>query len=490
MSKKINLKFVILLLALMFILVLPLSSCCSIQDIIKTAVGSSKTSSNTAAETSEASQASSGSTDVSGSKEDTSNEENAVQDTSNSEGGNGNQAEISSGNYKIVYFEVASSQESNHFEHRVASIYSIKIDGSEKETVYTDLKDKNDFGPVFDISPDGKKIACMINDGARGVYSALCVLDINSGELKKLVEFDFSDEPYEVTLALYGKPVWSSDSSLLAYELISNPYTSNFRDRGIFTANVETGEIKEVVLDVGGASLRSTMFMAPVFFFDYDDKIAAAFHPYHAVEENNEVIDYYSINEGINTLSTEGGPVNHLFDITAFQEGGPEIIRSMDNFKYLQDMDKTVFQVLGDFEEDGDLWISGIHNSEMQKVTDDPQLREQQPDIFTGDGDNPLIAYAGVKRYGTISNQIPSGDIYIINADGTGNKKLTNYSVGPSKPVISPDGAYVAYLNSIYDENFEYITNKKIETVKVDDSGINVVVTENGYIELVGWIIK
>jgi hypothetical protein len=480
MNKKINSNIVILLILSIFIVFI-LSSCCLIPNIITGTKTSGKPGDTS--ETTQDINGSNDSSDTTGSKENT--EENIV--NSNEEN---NSQSISSGNYKIVYFEVASSQESNHFEHRVASIYSIKIDGSEKETVYTDLKDKNDLGPIFDISPDGKKIACMINDGARGVYSALCVIDINSGELKKLVEFDFSEEPYEVTLALYGKPVWSSDSSYLAYELISNPYTSNFRDRGIFTANVETGEIKETVLDVGGASLRSTMFMVPVFFFDYDDKIAAAFHPYYAAEENNKVIDYYSVNEGLNTFSTAGGPVNHLFDTSLFQKGGTEIIASLDNFKYLKDMDKAVFQVLGDFEEDGDLWISGVYNDEMQKITSDPKLREQQPDIFSGNIENPLIAYAGVKRYGTISNQIPSGDIYIINTDGTGNKKLTNYSVGPSKPVFSPDGAYIAYLNSIYDENFEYITSRKIETVRVEDSAINAVTIENGYIELIGWSLK
>lgn len=62
--------------------------------------------------------------------------------------------------------------------------------------------------------------------------------------------------------------------------------------------------------------------------------------------------------------------------------------------------------------------------------------------------------------------------------------------MGPSKPVFSPDGAYVAYLNSIYDENFEYVSSRKIETVRVEDSNINVAAAENGYIELVGWLLK
>jgi Tol biopolymer transport system component len=488
MNKKISRNVVIIFLVLLMLLVLPLYSCSLINNIIKAAIGSTKAS-DKVSEASETTQAPTGESDSSDSSDVTNREENTAENTVNNEEDNNINTGISSGNYRIIYFEVTSSEESKHFEHRVANVNSIKIDGSDKETVYTDLKDENDLGPVFNISPDGEKIACMINDGARGVYSALCVLNIKSGILKKLVEFDFSDEPSEATLALYGKPVWSPDSSYLAYELISNPYTSNFRDRGIFTANIETGEIKETVLDAGGASLRSTMFMVPVFFFDYGDKIAAAFHPYYPIEENSKIVSYYSINEGLNTFSVDGGQIKHLFDVSAFQEGAPEIIASMDNFKYQQDMDKTVFQLLGDFEEDGDLWIGGIYNAEMQKITNDPQLREQQPDIFTGESGSPFIAYAGVKRYGTVSNQIPSGDIYIINADGTGNRKLTNYSVGPSKPIFSPDGAHIAYLNSIYDENFEYIISNQIEIVRVEDANITIA-AKNGYIELVGWSVK
>ncbi len=486
MNKNIRRNILIIFLVLIIILVPSLSSCDLIGNIIKTAAGSIKASDANAG-ASEASVSSENNNDISDSSVPPALAEESTADAAGNEAENNSEAAIPSQNYRIIYYEVSSSEESNHFEHRVASIYSIKIDGSEKKTVYTDLEDTYDFGPVFGISPDGEKIACIINDGARGVYSALCVLNVNSGELKKLVEFDFSDEPAEIPLALYGKPVWSSDSTLLAYELISNPYTSNFRDRGVFTVNTETGEVRETVLDAGGASLRSTMFMVPVFFFDYDEKIAAAFHPYYAIEENGKVINFYSVNEGLNTFSAAGGQINHLFDISSVPEGAPRMIASMDNFKYLQELDKTVFQILGDFEEDGDLWISGLYSADIQKITDNPQLREQQPDIFFGDGDNPLIAYAGVKRYGTISNQIPSGDIYIINSDGTGNKKLTNYNVGPSTPIFSPGGAYIAYLNSVYDENFEYITSRKIEIVSVEDSEIFIAATENGYIELLGW---
>jgi len=481
MNKNINWNILTILMVTSILIIFILTSCCLIPNIIGN-TGSSGNNENT----SETTQGSNGITDSSGAS---GNEENAEEIAEDSKEDSNSQGGISPDNYRIIYFEVTSSEESNHFEHRVANVYSVKIDGSDKEIVYSDIEDENDLGQVFSISPDGKKIACMINDGARGVYSAICVIDIETGTMKKLVDFDFSEEPSEVTLAIYGKPVWSSDSKYLAYELISNPYTSNFRDRGVFTANIETGEIKETVLDAGGASLRSTMFMVPVFFFDYDDKISAAFHPYYAVEENNEVFDYYSVNEGLNTFSIDGGQIKHLFDISVFQEDGPEIIASLDNFKYFKDMEKTVFQLLGDFEEDGDIWMSGIYDAKMQRITNDEQLREQQPDIFSGGNGVDLVAYAGVKRYGTVSNQIPSGDIYIINADGTGNRKLTDYNVGASKPIFSPDGLYIAYLNSIYDENFEYITSNQIETVRVEDADIEVA-AKNGYIELIGWSAK
>ena len=479
MNKKIG-SSILILIVLSVLTVFILTSCC----FFPNAITSSKTSGNSSNTLENAE----GSNDDADSSQSSGDNENASESSTTDSENNGNQSS-SSDSYRIIYFEVTSSEESNHFEHRLANIYSIKIDGSNKEIVYTDIDDKNDLGQVFNISPDGEKIACMINDGARGVYSALCVIDINSGELKNLVEFDFSEEPYEVTLALYGKPVWSSDSRYLAYELISNPYTSNFRDRGIFTADIETGEIKETLLDAGGTSIRSTMFMVPVFFFDYDDKLAAAFHPYYTVEENNEVIDFYSINEGLNTFNVGGGQINSLFDISSFGEGGPEIITSMDNFKYFRDMDKTVFHLLGDFEEDGDIWMSGVYESDVQRITHDEQLREQQPDIFSGDSGISLVAYAGVKRYGTVSNQIPSGDIYVINADGTGNRKLTDYDAGPSKPMFSPDGLYIAYLNSIYDENFEYIISSQIEAVRIEDSNITVA-AKNGYIELIGWSVR
>jgi len=493
MNKEVKNLVIISAAILSFVLILSLSSCSIFKNIIKISTGtaadkstSGENASSTQISNNTASSATAGeNTDGNNLDGSTENNENGAEDNEN-----GNSSVMDSpalDNYRLVYFEITSDEKSNHFEHRVASIYSIKIDGNDKKLIYSDINDKYDLGSILSISPDGKKIACMIDDGARGVYSALCVLDIEGGGLKKLVEFDYSQEPENILLALYGTPIWSPDSTRLAYELISNPYTSNFRDRGVFIVDVETGNIKEVVLDVGGASIRSTMFMLPVFFFEEGSKIAAAFHPYYAVEENSKVTGYYSLNEGLNCFGIEGGGVTHLFETNIFKGKGPEIISSFDKFSYIENLGKMVFQVLGDFEEDGDVWISNIDGNNAKKLTNDVQLREQQPDVYVGNGKDPMVAYAGVKRYGTISNQIPSGDIYIINTDGTNNRKLTNYTIGPSKPVFSPDGIYIAYVNSIYDENFENIEQNQIEVVDIAQGNILIPV-KNGFIDLIGWM--
>ncbi|MCL6088059.1 MAG: hypothetical protein M1475_06565 [Actinobacteria bacterium] len=493
MNKQIKNLIMVSAAVLSFILILSLFSCSILNNIVKLSKGtvadkgtSDKSTSST--KISNDSVSSAAANENAGENNSGSNEENSDGSGDNKDN-DGNSDSPVLNNYRLVYFEVTSDEKSNHFEHRVANIYSIKIDGDDKRLIYSDINDKYDLGPILSISPDGKKIACMVNEGGRGAYSALCVLDIESGDLKKLVEFDYTQEPVNILLMLYGIPIWSPDSRYLAYELISNPYTSNFRDRGVFLADTQTGKIKEVVLDVGGASLRSTMFMVPVFFFEDSSKIAAAFHPYYTVEKDSEVTGYYSLNEGLNCFGVEGGAVTHLFETSIFKGKDLEIISSFDKFSYIEDLNKMVFQVLGDFEEDGDVWISSIDGSDAEKLTNDIQLREQQPDVYVGNGENPMIAYAGVKRYGTVSNQIPSGDIYIINADGTNNKKLTNYNIGPSKPVFSPDGTHIAYINSIYDENFENIIKNQIETVDITGGQISVPV-KNGFIELVGWTIN
>jgi hypothetical protein len=393
---------------------------------------------------------------------------------------------------RLVYVEITSDPNSNHFEHRVENIYSVAADGSDKELIFSDITEKYDLGPVFSISPDGKKIACKFVEGARGLYSALAVIDISSQNITLLEEFDYIGHEEDINvLDLYGNPLWTSDSRFLIYQRVKNQHTSNTRDAGIYKVDVETGEKSEIVLDVMGASLRSTLMLAPAFLYDDEKKIGAVFHPYYPVGEDGDITGFYTTNEGMSAIDIESGKVEELFYTSVFEsiEGTPEIFSSFDNFFYLSGIKKMIFQLLGDFEEDGDLWISDIFASSPARLTKDNNLREQQPSVYGADSSNPLIAYLGSKRYGTISSQIPSGDIFLIDSKGQQQKKLTSYDIGSFKPVFSPDGKQIGFLRAIYDENFEYIMQYQVESVDIENGNISVAAS-GGYLYLVGWITK
>jgi hypothetical protein len=397
-----------------------------------------------------------------------------------------------SGNLRLVYVEITSDPNSNHFEHRVENIYSVAADGSDKELIFSDINEKYDLGPIFSISPDGKKIACKFVEGARGLYSALAVMDVSSKSVKLLEEFDYLDqEEYINIIDLYGNPLWTSDSRFLIYERVKDQNTSNTRDAGIYKVDVQTGQKSEIRLDVMGASIRSTLMLAPAFLYDDGKKIGAVFHPYYPVDKGGENTGFYTTNEGMSSIDIESGKVEDLFYTSVFEgkEGAPEIFSSFDNFFYLSGIEKMIFQLLGDFEEDGDLWISDIFASSPVRLTKDNNLREQQPSVYGSDSSNPLIAYVGSKRYGTISSQIPSGDILLIDSKGQQQKKLTDYDIGAFKPIFSLDGKQIGFLRAIYDENFEYITEYQVESVDIESSIISVAAS-GGYLDLVGWITK
>jgi hypothetical protein len=50
--------------------------------------------------------------------------------------------------YYIAYFEVVSDEKSMHFEHRVANVFTISPDGTDKKLSYTDLDEKYDLSRI------------------------------------------------------------------------------------------------------------------------------------------------------------------------------------------------------------------------------------------------------------------------------------------------------------------------------------------------------
>jgi Tol biopolymer transport system component len=115
-------------------------------------------------------------------------------------------------------------------------------------------------------------------------------------------------------------------------------------------------------------------------------------------------------------------------------------------------------------------------------------LREQQPSILDMPGSIGDLVYVGVERYGTISNQFNTGDIYTISIDGSGKNQITDYGIGAAAPAYSPCGRYIAFMHYEYDSNMEYAETSKIEVYNMETGDIETVVADSGIIDLIGWI--
>jgi len=386
--------------------------------------------------------------------------------------------------YQIAYFQVGSEESSMHFEHRVAKIIAIRPDGSDENVIYTDLNEKYDLSRIYGVSPDSSKISCGFYEGGRGAYGTLSVIDVITGEMKAVKEFDYTDsESMEMMANIYGRHVWSNDSKNIAYETVINPYADNFSDGGISVNNINTGDISEINVNMEEFSLENEVFLDPVLFSADDGQLFNILRTRNPKMEEGVVLDYFTRNEKLVTVDISSGVASEILDISQFD--GMEA--SFDNFNLFTQQNKIVFHVLGDFEEDGDIWICDSNGSNLTRLTDDAELREQQPSILDMPDSSGLITYVGVGRYGTIASNFNAGNIYIMNMDGSGKVEI-DHEVDASKPIFSPDGRYVAFIGYVFDEALENIQSRQIVVYDNQSGEIRVVVSGPGIFNLIGWI--
>jgi Tol biopolymer transport system component len=387
--------------------------------------------------------------------------------------------------YLVAFLEIGIDEDSMHFEHRVAGIYAVSPDGSGRRLIFTDLNEKYDLGRVYGISPDGSMISCGFFEGGRGAYSSLRVIDVNTGETVTAAEFDYTEtESKELEIDISGGPVWSNDSKKIAFETVLNPYLDNKSDGGISIIDIETGDIQDIELKTEENIIGSSTFITPVLFSADDSKLFCVLYNQYPKMEDEEVLGYFSRSEKLLAVDISSGGATAILDIDQF-EGGE---MSFSDFGLFTQREKLVFQVLGDFEEDGDIWTCSTDGSGLSRLTSDTGLREQQPSILDMPGSIGDLVYVGVERYGTIASNFNSGDVFTISIDGSGQNQVTDYGIGAAAPVYSPCGRYIAFVHYEYDSNMEYVTGYNIEVYSMETGDIETVVSDSGIIDLIGWI--
>ena len=146
--------------------------------------------------------------------------EEGITGTSNEEDGRSEIPESKSTDISqhILYLEIGISEDSLHFEHRIANIYSASPDGPDKRLIYSDINEKYDLGRVYSVSPEGSSILCGFFEGGRGAYTSLSLIDIKTGGLIHLAEFDYTNDPDTTEFKfVINDPVWSKDGEKIAY---------------------------------------------------------------------------------------------------------------------------------------------------------------------------------------------------------------------------------------------------------------------------------
>jgi hypothetical protein len=387
--------------------------------------------------------------------------------------------------YLAVFLEVGIDENSMHFEHRVAGIYAVSPDGSGRRLIFTDLNEKYDLGRVYGISPDDSMISCGFFEGGRGAYGSLRVIDIDTGETITAAEFDYTETASkELEMEIYGEPVWSNNSKKIAFETVLNPYSENKSDGGISIIDIETGDIQDVALKAEENLIGDNTYITPVLFSADDSRLFCILYNQYPKTEDGDVLGYFSRSEKFLTVDISNGETGVILDIDQF-EGGE---MSFSGFGLFVQQEKLVFEAVGDFEEDGDIWTCATDGSDPLRLTSDTSLREQQPSILDMPGSIGDLVYVGVERYGTISNQFNTGDIFTISIDGSGKNQITDYGIGAAAPAYSPCGRYIAFMHYEYDSNMEYAETSKIEVYNMETGDIETVVADSGIIDLIGWI--
>ena len=113
-------------------------------------------------------------------------------------------------------------------------------------------------------------------------------------------------------------------------------------------------------------------------------------------------------------------------------------------------------------DANGDIWVVNTDGTGLKRLTDDPDL-EDRP---TWSPDGRKIAYTHWSAAGNT--------IWVVNADGTGRKQLTRGDVHGNWPAWSPDGKQIAFWQATSGEESISVMNADGSDAKAVAGGISV----------------
>jgi Tol biopolymer transport system component len=291
---------------------------------------------------------------------------------------------------------------------QAGALYVVDADGGGKRqltrTAWID-KPEEANGPAW--SPDGRRIAFLsVRHGNQDVY----VLDLGSGQAHRVTRDPADDR----------EPAWSPDGRKIAFvsERFDGPSGYSY---DLYVINADGSGERRLTHDLQAASYPAwSPDGRKIVFFGLDG---------YGYGNGNRIHGIYVVNadgSGQRRLSP-GGPAPRWSPDgrrIAYLDGNSGTFQL-----YVMNADGTAKHHLA--RGDGASW-----SPDGRKIAflDDPNLRR-----------SPLAK--------------ENPEIYVINADGTGLKRLTNNRVWDQVPLWSPDGKLIAFLSVRNGDDEIYVMN-------------------------------
>jgi Tol biopolymer transport system component len=271
------------------------------------------------------------------------------------------------------------------------------------------------MNPVF--SPDGNKIAFT-----KASYKGLWIFDRATSSTRQITDEDASGFNFK----------WSLDSKSILARV--SKYESLKRYNAVKIFNIETGESKQI-------SDYKTMMPYLPEWADGDSKIYLPF------KGNDEVF-----------LTGKEKNNNNMNRLIAFEKNNKVVVKNLaDNSEQLfepikaaeyinlslsPDKSRIVFEVIG-----GSMFVMKVNGTNLTDL---------------GNGNRPRWSFDSNKIVYMIAeddgDNYTASDIYVINADGTQKKNLTNTTdIIEMNPCFSPDGKMIVF--DVFNNGSIYLMN-------------------------------
>lgn len=271
------------------------------------------------------------------------------------------------------------------------TVYRMNADGTNQHALTAPFDDVSKLVP----SHDSKKVLFVTRDFTTFSYS-LVVMDVDGQNMRTLL----SGETY------CGNPVWSPDDSRIAFEKQESRTST---DQNIYTMNPDGSGL----LQLTTANVNET----PRYF------------------PNGQAIVYTTsigTQSGVYSMKPDGSSKRQLTPVAkSFRD--PQVSAS-GKWIAVTSVDMNGSQ----------LFVMNSAGSSMKQLTS--TVAKDYNDVGFARGGNERPVWSPVTdKMAYVSYENNSPDIFVVNADGTGNKRLTDSPVIDDYPCWTNDGNYILF---------------------------------------------